>query len=258
MKNIALLLFSTVLCCSCAIVNQNEVGIKRKFGKIKGRIYGAGPVGYNPFTTNVLTVPISTRNMEKRLGLPSKEGLTINASISILYHVEGDKVMDVLKEIGTEYEDAVIFPVFRSAAADVCAGFFAKDLHSGERYVIEEAIAERMREILEPRGFAVEAVLMKSIELPEGLSRAIEAKLRSEQLAQQMEFEIKREELEAKRKRIEAEGIRDAQIIISQGLNDTILRFNSIEALKELANSPNGKLIITNGKTPLILDGSDQ
>ena len=256
MNRYILLVGALFFFASCAVVNQNEVGVKRKFGKIKGQVYDPGPVSFNPFTTNILRVPVSTRNMEKRLGLPSKEGLTINAEISVLYHVEAEQVVGVLRNIGTGYEEAVIFPVFRSAAADVTAGFFAKDLHSGERYAIEEKIAERMREILNPRGFVVEAVLMKSIELPGGLSQAIESKLRSEQLAQQMEFEIKREELEARRKRIEAEGIRDSQKIISEGLSDAILRFNSIEALKELATSPNGKLIITTGEQPLILQGN--
>ena len=69
----------------------------------------------------------------------------------------------------------------------------------------------------------MEAVLMKSIQLPPGLARAIEQKLEAEQTAQQMEYELQRERLEAQRRIIEAEGIRDAQKIIAAGLTPEVI-----------------------------------
>ena len=95
---------------------------------------------------------------------------------------------------------------------------------------------------------------MKSIQLPEGLARAIEDKLEAEQLAQRMEFELQREEMEAKRKVIEAEGIRDAQKIIGEGLSDKIIKWQTIDAFRRLSTSANSKLIITDGKAPLLID----
>lgn len=47
--------------------------------------------------------------------------------------------------------------------------------------------------------------------------------------------------------RIEAEGIRDAQRTISQGLTPEVLRFRAIEALEELYQSNNAKVVITDG-----------
>ena len=84
-------------------------------------------------------------------------------------------------------------------------------MHSGERALIEKEIAGAMSKIVEPRGFVIESVLLKSIKLPEGLSKAIESKLEAEQQAQRMEFVLQKERLEAQRKKIEAEGIRDAR-----------------------------------------------
>ena len=75
------------------------------------------------------------------------------------------------------YENILILSVFRSAASDVCAQFYAKDMHSGNRSVIEDKIKESMEEVLSEYGFNVEAVLLKSINLPKGLYRAIEEKL---------------------------------------------------------------------------------
>lgn len=238
---------------SCVIVGPHQVGVKQKLGKLDEKVYRSGPVAYNPFVTKVIVTDINTKNMEVTIGLPSKEGLTINAVVSVLYHINADKVQELLTNTGLGYEQSVIFPVFRSAAADVSARFYAKDLHSGERQSIEEEIKVRMIEQLSGRGIIVEAILMKSIVLPQGLSTAIENKLEAEQGVQQMQFELDQEKLEAERKRIEAEGIRDAQIIISEGLNDTILTFKSIEALEKLYTSPNAKIILTNGKTPIII-----
>ncbi len=73
-----------------------------------------------------------------------------------------------------------------------------------------------------------------------------------------MEFVLKQEKLEAERKIINAKGERDAQLIIAEGLTPGIIRLKAIEAFKELAKSSNAKTIITDGKTPLIVNEDDK
>jgi regulator of protease activity HflC (stomatin/prohibitin superfamily) len=163
-----------------------------------------------------------------------------------------------LEDVGENYERVLILNVFRSAAADVTAQYMAKDMHSGMRSEIETQIQNRMHESLRDRGFIVERVLMKSISLPVELSRAIERKLQAEQEAQQMDYILEREKKEAERRRIEAEGTRAAQIILAEGLVREIIELRSIEAFRELANSPNTKIIITDGKTPYLINSSDK
>lgn len=255
MKNslLAIGLFSLAFLTSCVVIDQGTVGMRQKFGKFSPNVLPAGLHWYNPFTSSIMRVPVRTVNIEMRLDLPSKEGLTIASSISILYHIEQAKVPFIMEEIGVRYEDVVITSVFRSAAADVCARFFAKDLHSGERSKIEDEIKGRMMELLGDRGFVIEAVLMKDIKLPAGLSQAIEAKLQAEQRAQQMQFVLDQQRLEADRLRIEATGKAEAQQILSGGLTPEILQLRQIEAMLELAKSPNTKLIFTGDKGPSIM-----
>ena len=242
---------------SCAVVRQGEVGVKRKMGKLDDKVYTSGAVGFNPFTATVIKVPVRTMNMEISSNLPSKEGLNVGAIISILYRIEPDKAPAIVETIGLNYEQVVINSVFRSASADVCSKFFAKDMHTAQRSVIEKEITDRMSSVLSDRGFEIEAVLLKTIQLPQGLSRAVEEKLEAEQDAQRMQFLLDREKLEAQRKLVEAQGISDAQKIISQGLTPEILKWQSIEAFKELSKSPNSKVIITDGKSPMLIDGVD-
>lgn len=285
MKRIAILVTLIATLGSCTVIRQGEVGVKRQLGKVDYRPMEQGLRWYNPFVTTIFRVQVNTINMEVSVPLPSREGLTIASEVSILYRVDRNEAPRIFDEIGMQYERSVIMPVFRSAVADVSSRFYAKDMHSGERSSIEEQIRETMMRVLGPKGFIIDNVLLKTIILPTDLSRAIEEKLRAEQEAQRMEFTKQREQLEAERSLIQAEGEQKAKIAraegtkrvaeieaegegnailirakaqaeandkISSSLSQNVLRNNQIEAFKDLAKSGNSKIIITDGKTPLL------
>jgi len=284
-KRLVVLFIVAATVSSCSRIIQGEVGVKRRLGKLSRNTISPGLAVFNPFSTKVIKVPTRTVNLEISTGLPSKEGLTIKSEISILYRIETKNAVSVLETIGLDYEDVIILPVFRSSSADVCARFMAKDMHSAERSKIEKAIKEEMMETLGERGFIIEAVLMKNISLPTGLSNAIEEKLNAEQDAQRMEFILQRETKDAQRKVIEAEGkkqiividaegrkiadiikadgektariteaqgIKEANDLINSSLNINVLKYKSIEAFREVSQSSNSKIIITDGKTPML------
>lgn len=235
------------------MIRPGEVGVKQKIGKLEDKVRQPGAVLINPFTTRVIKASVQTNDLELSLSLPSKEGLSIVSQISILYRLEQEKVPFVIRNLGQNYEN-IIANVFRSASADVCAQFFAKDMHSGMRANIEEEIRKKMISILGPQGISVESVLMKSIQLPAGLARSVEEKLQAEQDAMRMEFVLQQARKEAERKIIEAKGISDAQKILSEGLTEPIIRLRSIEAFDQLSKSPNSKIIVTDGKTPFLIE----
>ena len=253
-KILSKIIVISIIISSCGVINPGEVGVKQRFGKLKGEVKTQGLVLLNPIITELVKVPIRTVNKEVRLNLPSKEGLNVAAEISILYHVKQENVINIINDVGVDYERTLILSTFRSAAADVCAKFFAKDMHSGKRSEIETEIKSQMSSILQGRGFVIESILLKSIKLPLGLYSAIESKLEAEQQAQQMEFILQRETKEAERKRIEAAGIRDAQNIIKEGITDANIEWKSLDVLRELSSSTNAKIIITDGKTPVLIN----
>ena len=255
----ALALSGALLLTGCAVIREGEVGVKRQLGTFDAEPYPTGLQTYNPFTSSMIRVSTQTENLEVQLMIPSKEGLTIGSEVSILYSVIPAEAPKLLREVGPTYERDVVLPVFRSAVSDVSSRFFAKDMHTGQRSVIEQAIKEQMMANLGDRGIEIEAVLLKSIQMPGSLARAIEQKLEAEQQAQRMEFVLQEERQEAERKRVQAEGVRDAQRIISEGLNPLILHYKSIEAFQELAKSDNAKVIITDGDlpAPMLTTGED-
>lgn len=285
-RRVLLLVLPLLLSSACVRVMQDEVAVKRRLGEIQDEVLYPGVNRVNVLNTKVFRVPTRTVNLELKLGLPSKEGLTISSEISILYRINPTLAPEILRSVGPQYEEALILPVFRSASADVCARYFAKDMHSAQRSAIEQAIEKRMMEVVEPRGFVIEAVLMKSITLPQGLARAIEQKLEAEQSSQRMQFVLEQERQEAERRLIEAEAARKITEIDAEGqrratllradanaeaakieaagrqeaneklrdsLDARVLDFLRIEAFRELARSPATKVVVTDGQG-LVLD----
>jgi prohibitin 1 len=237
----------------CAVIGPGERGLRMTLGKLEREAHAPGPVLFNPLVSTVAVVPVRTVNRELALALPSREGLTIQAEISLLYRIRPEAVTEIFESIGTDYERAVVLTAFRSAASEVSSRHNAKDMHSSERSNIETEVRDRMNAAIGARGFEVERVLLKSIVLPAGLARAIEEKLAAEQDAQRMQFVLEREQREAERRKVEAVGLRDSQRIIDEGLTPMLIQWRSVEAFRELANSRNAKVIFTVGRTPLLL-----
>lgn len=252
LKKVTIVLLSVLFLSSCAVIRPGDIGFKQKFGKMSKKAKTEGLILYNPFVTKVIKTSLQTKNIELSITLPSKEGLSVISQISILYRLDKTMVQKVISTYGFDYED-IISVIFRSASADVCAQFFAKDMHSGMRSKIELSIKEKMDLILTKQGIIIESVLMKSIQLPPGLASSIEQRLQAEQDAMRMDFLKQQAERQAEIKIIEAKGERDAQKILSEGLTPEIIKIKSIEAFKLLSDSPNSKIIITNGTTPFLI-----
>lgn len=258
MKKVSLsliVLSVAILCTSCfTVIRPGEVGLKRRLGRIVDKTFTPGLYPYNFFATAIIKVPVRTQNLIVTEELPTKEGLNVTAEFSIIYHLKPDKAKTIVETIGLKYDEVVITSVLRSAAPNVTSKFLAKDLYTGERINIAKGIADSITHVIGDRGVVIEAVLLKSIKLPAGLARSIEQKLQAEQEAQQMEFILQREKKEAERKIIEAEGIKKSQQIITEGLNPLIIQYKSIDAFKLLSTSPNTKIVVTDGKTPFLIN----
>jgi len=236
---------------SCRVVRPGELGIKQTLGKMHGGPQLPGTVFFNPFTTRV--VKINTRIVEsfQTLPLPTKEGLSVNAEISLLYHIKPEEATNVYQKFGTNYQEVMVLSNFRATAREISARYYAKELYATERQKVEKAIADELRSHIEQYGFIVDAVLLKDIVLPPQIMQAIESKVYAEQDALKMDFVIQKQKKEAERQKIEAEGIKAAQDILSQSLNEKILEYSRIKMYEALMSSGNSKVIITDGKTPV-------
>ncbi|MGV3632164.1 MAG: prohibitin family protein [Bacteroidota bacterium] len=247
-------LFVTVIALnSCSIIRPGEIGFRQRLGTIKGENILSGVRFYNPFVTKIIKMNTRTVEIFDKLPLPTKEGLSVVAEISLLYHINPDSVTSIYKRFGMNYQKVIVLSNFWATAREISARFGAKELYATERIKIENAMMDELSRNISSYGFVVDAILLKDIDLPPQMANAIQEKVNAEQAVLQMEFVIQKQQKEAERMIIEAEGIKKAQEIINSTLTENQLRYNQIEMLKGLINSPNTKVIITDSKNPQVM-----
>lgn len=247
---IVIFLFSAV-----TRVDSGAVGVLTLFGRVTGEALPEGIHVINPFKTNH-ELSIRTQEIKETASVPSSEGLVMNLDTSLIYHLNPEKAAEVYQKIGPRYVDVLVEPNLRSAIREATASHTANALYSGEREMVAKQIVAQLTDLLSQRGIVVESILLRDIQLPSTLRGSIELKQQAEQEALAMNFRLQKETQEAQRKRIEAQGIRDFQQIVAQGISPQLLEWKGIEATETLAKSPNAKVVVIgSGKNglPLIL-----
>lgn len=239
---------------SCAIIRPGEVGMKQKLGKLRPGSLPQGAYVFNPFTTTVKKIPTRTVEAYNELDVPTKEGLTVRAEIALLYHVKAESAPNIYISYGMNYQEVIVESNFRAVVRHISAQYLAKELYAVDRKKIEKEIFDEIAVGIMDKGFIVDAVLLKSITMPPQIFQAVENKLKAEQESLQMEFIITKQRREAERMQIEAEAIKNYNQTVSASLSDLLVKWNGVQVLKGLVTSPNSKVIITDGKSPMILN----
>ena len=186
--------------------------------------------------------------------------LTIGLDITTFYSPDVSKLGYLDVERSSAYETKFVVPVMRSVVREVIAKYLPEEINSTKRVEIQTEIMDAARIKLAENFVILDDFLIRNINLPDKLRASIEKKLQQEQEALEYKYKIAKEIKEAERKRIEAQGIQDFQKIISQSINDKLLKWNGIEATLKLAESNNAKVIVIGGGKdglPIILGGSN-
>jgi prohibitin 1 len=186
----------------------------------------------------------------------SKNGLTIKCELSYRFQPIAGEIGFLHDNIGFDYHQRIIVPEIRSATREVIGRYLPEELYSSKREAIQDEIYQQTSASIGENHLVMDAVLIREVVLPTSLQDAIEKKLKQEQESLEYEFKITKATQEAERQRIEAEGKAKANSIISASLTDKILKEKGIEATKELAQSPNSKVVVVGGGKdglPLIL-----
>jgi len=205
---------------------------------------------------DVYQYEIRQQEIFEPLEVLSSNLLKISMDMTVFYQPFYDNLGYLEVERGINYRAKVILPAMKSVAREVISKYLPEEFNTTKREEIQLEIENRLSEKLADNYIQLNDVLIRNIKLPTTLEEAIERKLQQEQESLEYEFRIEKASKEAERKRIEAEGIRDFQNIVSQSINDDLLQWKGIEATTELSNSNNSKVVVIgagdNG-LPLIL-----
>ncbi len=248
-------------------INAGKVGVQSLYGSVEPEVLESGLHLINPLL-DVTDFDIQTQNYtmsavhgegaqvgDDAIRVLSNDGLEVVIDLTVLYRITPSDAPKIFKQIGVNYTDKIVRPVTRTRIRDNAVYYDAVALYSTKRNEFQQRIFKTIEADFKLRGLVLEQLLIRNINLPTSVKASIESKINAEQDAQKMTFVLQKEKQEAERKRVEAQGIADYQHIISMGLTDKQLQYESIKAQKELAASPNTKIIFMNskGNTPVIL-----
>jgi len=153
----------------------------------------------------------------------------------------------------------IVAPETQSVLRVIFGQLQPEEIFTTQRNILKTVLQEATLRMAE-KYIILDDLLIKKITFPPTIKEAIERKLKQEQIALEYDFRLLQAEQEAKRKKIEAQGIRDFQDIVSEGISNQLLRWRGIEATLELSKSPNTKIIIIGGPRdglPLIMNTGD-
>src|SRR3989304_6011285 len=193
------------------MIPAGHVGEIDFFGNVSDNTLYPGVNFVNPLA-NVVKFDARTQELKEVMTVPSKEGLTIDLEISLLYSLSFENANKIYKSVGEDYVEKILAPQFRSVVRGVTASYDARALYTVESEELAKKIEQEISNLVKPRGITIEAAPLRQLTLPARLTESIEEKLKAEQESQRMQFILQRETQEAERKRIEAKGISDFQV----------------------------------------------
>jgi len=230
---------------------------KFKGGTELGRVYNEGFNWHMPWNS-MYVYKTQLQEREELLDVLSSDGATIQLEVSVWYRPIIPKLDSLQISIGPGYYDVIVAPALRGLARQVGGRYKPEEIYSTKREEISTAIVKSMDSLMMAKFINIDNTIIRNVVLPKKISDAINMKLTADQEQQRMEFTLLKEQQEATRKEIEANGIRKFQQIVSAGLTKDFLRWKGIEATEKLAASPNAKVVVIGNAAdglPIILGG---
>jgi len=230
------------------IVKSSEEGVVTKWGDIKDKELKEGVHFYWRIPTDIQKIDIRERTKTIETTTVSKEGLKFGITITVRYSVKGGKSSDLLEGLETDLGDLVI-SYANSTIDDVATGKEKNELYAEKgRQEVVMAVKEKLNSELS-NYVDVKQVILQDIMLPEGITEAIQKQQAAEETIKEKEKMKEVAKKDADIKRIEAQGIADANRIIQGSLTKEYLQYEAIQKLNPDAE----KIYIdSNGLMPVI------
>jgi regulator of protease activity HflC (stomatin/prohibitin superfamily) len=237
-------------------IHPGEAGvIWRRFGggTVIDAVYTEGTTIIPPWD-RLYVYNVRLQNADDSVRILTADGLEVGLDLSVRYKPVEKTIAQLHKNVGPDYVRAVVMPEVVNAVRQVVAHFKPDELYSTKPEQIQRDLVALGSRQTRDRFVVIDDVLIRAISLPPQIQAAVQKKLEAEQLALEWDYRIEQESKEARRKSIEAEGIRRFQQIVGEGLSEKLLQWKGIEASLELAKSSNSKVVVFGrGNLPLVL-----
>lgn len=255
-------------------IPAGHTGVATFFGSVQEKSYTEGmhlPV--NPFYEWYVYDTRQQTHLEIA-NVPSQDQLQTKLEVSVQFRIISDQAPTILSETGNfnKVLQVHLVPKLRSMLREQ-----GKSIKRAEDFFKEETqetlqtqLLSGLKEYLGPKGVYIDAVLIRDIQLPPFITKAIESKKEREQEVEKQKAELERYKTEqqqkiaaAKAQRVAAEEeakkikmLADAEAYRIEKINKAIannnnyIKLQSLEALKAISKDPTSKIYFLNGDSP--------
>jgi regulator of protease activity HflC (stomatin/prohibitin superfamily) len=240
-------------------IRPGYVGVKfnRLFGgSVMDKIYPDGFYIIFPWD-KIYPYEVRIQGFNQAVPVICQNGLRLTVSIAVRFHPDPNRLPFLHLSVGPDYLDRVVIPVAVSSVRNVVGKYKPEEAYSIASQRMQDEILIEIISELGNIPILYDSVVIENIELPSAINEAIQMKLRQEQKYLEYEFKIKAEQKEIERKKLEAQGIEAFNEAIKRSLTGDLLTWFGIVATRELAGSPNSKVVVIgSGKNglPIILN----
>jgi prohibitin 1 len=231
---------------SCTTITPGNVGVV--FNKMTGslRTEPQGIVWRIPFISRVQSYPISLRTytmVEKEtegrnkgddsIDLPTAESQHIHQDLSVTYNTSPDQAAEVFRSFRgqdiEEIEETFIRRTVITVAQNISGQMHLQDVTSTKRNQLQDQIQEKLSLELKKMGFNLDKVNLGAAHLPPVIEQQLQQKMAAQQLAEQAQFELLKNQTLAQAAVAKATGERDSNRLLQQSISPELLRLKTIE-----------------------------
>ena len=255
-------------------VPPGHVAVATLFGEVRPDPYGEGlHVPVNPLY-NWYLFDTRQKSHKETASVPSQDQLQTRIDVSVQYRLIHTMAPEMLKNTGSTADvvNVHLVPKLRSLLREQGKSVpRAEDFfQEATQEKLQTALLAGLQEYLAPKGIEVQAVLIRDINLPAFIAKAIEAKKEREQEVEKQKAELERfrteqqqkiaqakaereaaEELAAKRRVLaDAQAYEIEKINRAIGSNPNYVKLKALESLQSISKDPAAKLYFINGDSP--------
>ncbi len=255
------------------VVPAGHVSVADLFGNINEEPYPAGFHIVNPLL-RFHDFDVRENTHKESAQVPTRDQLQTKVDVSVQWRINPAMAAALYRKVGTRDQAKAVYlvPKVRSIMREQgtviqkAEDFFQEETRSA----LEKALTDGLQSYLTPLGIDINAVLIRDIDLPSVLTKAIEQKkereqaverqkaelerFRTEQLQQVAEAEARKQaaEQEAEQIRVLAAARADEIRLINNAIarNPAYIQLQSLEALKAMSKDPAAKLYFMDSNAP--------
>ena len=228
---------------SISCVPAGHVGVLSVFGNVDTDKHLVEGFNIKNPLASVAKMSIRTQEMSMTgadgITALANDGLNITVDVTVRFRLNPDHAPEMFQGVGMRWVNIILGPSLRTAVRDAASLYTSQAIYADDREAFCEMVSLNLDEELGNYAIIIDRVQIRSIQLPSAIREAIDEKLEAEQEMERMEHVLSIESKTAEQRRIEAQGIADANEIINRTLTPEYLQWYYINTMSNLAGSNN-------------------